>query len=288
MISEKDDLRHQATPQENYSESKWFSFYDETHDFWVSSRIGLEPNRKRANRWLVIVLGGKVICHDLAMGLDLPREDWNGISVGGLQYCTLEAMAAYGIKFSLDDIAVDVSWYSVTPVFDYNDCLAPLPPSLAAMHYEQSGKVRGTLSVAGKSYTINGSGHRDHSWGVRHWEGFHSWTALMGQVDGFYFHVEQFHEETSGLSRHGFVFANGENVPIRDASIEPEYSGDETFPRHFYLEIDDARGNTYCIDGEVRLTCPLNFGNCRVGESFGSFSSGGDTKAGIIEYGFTR
>jgi len=288
MITATDDLRHQPTSEENYSESKWFSFYDDAHDFWVSSRIGLEPNRNRANRWLVIALEGRIIYHDLARDLDLPPEDWNSMTVGRLQFRTLEPMANYGIQFNTDDLLLDIAWRSITPVFDYKDCFAPLPPSLAAMHYEQSGKVSGTVSAAGKNYNIDGIGHRDHSWGLRDWEGFHSWTALMGHFERFYFHVEQFHEDTSGMSRHGFVFVDGENVPVKNARINPAFSGEEAFPRQFNLEIEDAAGNTYRIDGEVRLTCPLAFGSCMVGESYGMFSCSGERHPGIIEYGFTR
>ena len=56
MIEARNDLRHRPTPEMNYSESKWFAFYDERTDFWVSSRIGLEPNAGRANRWLVVAI----------------------------------------------------------------------------------------------------------------------------------------------------------------------------------------------------------------------------------------
>jgi len=288
MIVASDDIRHRPTSEDNYSESKWFSFYDETHDFWVSSRIGLEPNRNRANRWLVIALGGRIIYHDLAANLELPREDWDSVTVGGLQFRTFDPMKRYGIKFCSEDIVLDIAWQALTPVFDYEDCLAPLPPSLAAMHYEQSGVVSGEVGVAGRRHRIDGIGHRDHSWGVRHWEGFRSWTAFMGHFGGFYFHIEQFHEDTTGTTRHGFVFADGRNVPVKDARMSPEFSGEDSFPRHFRLQIEDANGHEYGIEGQLRLTCPLNFGSCMVGESYGRFSFKGENNLGIIEYGFTR
>jgi len=137
MITAEDDLRHIPSAEENFSESKWFSFYDEANDVWVSSRIGLEPNKKKANRWLVIALEGKTIMNDLAADIELPVENWNGIAVGGLEYRTIEPMSGYGIKFNLDNISADIIWDALTPVFDYKDCYAPLPPSLAAEHYEQ-------------------------------------------------------------------------------------------------------------------------------------------------------
>lgn len=289
MITHKDDLRHTPTSEENFSESKWFSFYDQEHDFWVSSRIGLEPNKKKANRWLVAAFEGEIIHHDLSINLDLPGEDWDKISVGGLQYQTIEPMTRYRIKFNTKNMSSDLIWDAMTSVFDYEDCFAPLPPSLAAAHYEQSGKVKGTFSLSGKTYMIDGTGHRDHSWGVRHWEGFRSWIAFMGHFGHkVFFHVEQFHEQTTGVTRHGFVFSDGENVPLRDAKIKLEFSEDGEVLRHFSMELEDLKGKIFSITGEVRLGFPLTFGNCKVMESFGTFSSGGETTSGIIEYGFTR
>lgn len=289
MVTQEDDLKHTPTAEENYSESKWFSFYDETHDFWVSSRIGLEPNRARANRWLVVALEGNLIYHDLALNLDLPGEDWDRISVGGLQYQTIDPLARYRIRFGAENVSLDVLWEAVTPVFDYKDCSVPLPPSLAAAHYEQSGKVRGAFHLSSTTYAIDGTGHRDHSWGVRDWEGFHSWVAFMGRFgQDTYFHIEQFHERTTGITRHGFIFAEGENVPLKEAHVELGISRDGTFPRWVHLEVEDIRDHIYFIDGEITLTCPLSFGKCQVGESLGTFSSGGETRLGIIEYGFTR
>lgn len=288
MITPKDDLRHLPTAERDYSESKWFSFYDQTHDFWVSSRIGLEPNKKQANRWLVIAIGGKIIYHDLALDLEIPSQDWDRLSVGGLWYQTLETMAKYRVEISLGGMALDLVWEASTPVFDYKDCVVPLPPSLAAAHYEQSGTAQGNFHLPGRTYRIEGTGHRDHSWGVRRWEGFRSWVAFMGHFgQDFYFHVEQFDEQTTGVTRHGFISQGGENVPLKEGKIDLEFSGQHKFPRRFRIQLEDSKGNVFPIDGEVSLTCPLQFGKCVVGESFGTFSSEGETKPGIIEYGFT-
>ena len=142
---------------------------------WVWS-----PTKKKRIGGLWLRFEGKIIINDLNGDLELPDENWNGIKAGGLEYCTLKPMSGYGIKFHLENISADINWEALTPVFDYKDCYAPMPPSLAAEHYEQSGKVHGTMSVSGRHYTIEGTGHRDHSWGVRNWEGFRSWVAFMG------------------------------------------------------------------------------------------------------------
>jgi hypothetical protein len=289
VITASDDLRHVPGTEENYSESKWFSFYDETNDIWVSSRMGLEPNKNKANRWLVAAVQGKIIINDLNGDLELPEENWNNIAAGGLEYSTRKPMSEYGIKFNLGDISADIHWEALTPVFDYKDCYAPMPPSLAAEHYEQSGKISGTMRVSGTHYKVGGTGHRDHSWGVRHWEGFRSWVAFMGHFGpDYFFHLEQFHEQSTGLSWHGFIYRDGENLAVKHVHMEPAYSGGEQFPNQFKVNLEDVKGGAADIMGNFRSGAPLAFGNCQVMESFGTFSLGSKTTAGVIEYGSTQ
>lgn len=289
MISVVDDLRHRPTSAENFSESKWFSFYDSTHDLWISSRIGLEVNRKRANRWLVVAVDGKIALADLRSDLPLPSENWDDICVGGLHYRTVRTMHGYAISYRGPELEFNVLWEAETPIFDYRECAEPLPPSLAAEHYEQSGTIRGSFHLDGRTLQLNGTGHRDHSWGVRQWEGFRSWIAFMTHFDErCYLHVERFDERTTGISTHGFLYDGKENVPLKDATVELKFPPGDDYPKQFRMEFEDIRGLRLALTGEVRVTCPLEFGRCRVGESFGSFRLRGTAIPGIVEYGFTR
>jgi hypothetical protein len=289
MISDCDELRHPPSPEANFSESKWFSFYDPALDFWVSCRIGLEPNRGKSNRWVVIAYLGRIVYHELAVNQDLPASEWTDISVGGLHFQTLNTMSDFRLQFLDFALHFDITWRARTPVFDYKDCVSPLPPSLAAEHYEQSGIVTGSFGFQGASLAINGFGHRDHSWGVRHWEGFRGWVAFMAPFgNGSYLHLEQFNEESCGLTRHGFLYHNGRNIPLRDADVFCEIPPGREYPTRFTVRLFDNEGGTHDFSGTLRLTSPILFGRCHVGESYGTFSDAhGHETMGIIEYGFT-
>lgn len=286
MIDVRDDLRHVPSRDEDYSESKWFAFYDGAKEFWISSRIGLEPNHNRANRWVVAGLKGEVLCCELATGLDLPSADWNELQVPGLSYQTLVPMLRYSIGIDLPALQVEVNWTASTPVFDYHDCQVPLPPSLAAEHYEQSGTVTGVLQAGGKEHRLEGVGHRDHSWGVRKWEGFRSWIAFMAQLSpGLFLHLERFEDEFTGTTTHGFLSRRGENLPLSSATIELDMSNGTRFPRTFRITVPHLGPEP--VSGRVHVTCPLEFGRCVVAESYGSFRFAGQEVLGIVEYGFT-
>ena len=291
MIRDRDDLRHAPSPELNFSESKWFSFHDRNLELWVSCRIGLETNKSKANRWVVIAHRGQLVFHDLSVNLELPDSEWTDITVASLRVRTVKTMSAYQLQFSKNDVSFDIIWRAATPVFDYRDCKVPLPPSLAAEHYEQSGKVSGTFTQAGVPYAVAGIGHRDHSWGVRHWEGFRDWVAFMAPfgTDSF-LHLEQFNERTTGLTRHGFVTVKGRNIPITDAAITTDVPQEECrFPTKFSITVNDMEGGIYRFTGNLRLTSPIHFGSCQVGESYGVYrDDNGRETVGIIEFGYTH
>jgi hypothetical protein len=135
---------------------------------------------------------------------------------------------------------------------------------------------------------MDGTGHRDHSWGVRHWEGFRSWIAFMAPFgQGSFLHVEQFDEQSSGVTRHGFLYHHGQNIPLKDAEIKLEFRKGSKFPYRFRMKMEDVQGNVIPVEGEVRVVAPLAFGRCTVGESFGTFTVDGVTRAGLVESGFT-
>lgn len=288
MIQLSDDLRHAFSDENNYSESKWFSFHDLRRDIWISCRIGLEPNRQSANRWMVVAINGKVIFKDLALNLPLPSSNWDDMEVAGFRIQTLEPMKKYQLSFHAPNLQWKICWKALTPVFDYEDCFAPLPPSLGSKHYEQSGQVQGNLLCEAGNYAIECYGHRDHSWGVRHWEGFRSWIAFMAPFGKKSFlHVERFDEQQSGQTCHGFLYHQGRNVPLKRAEIDLDFSNKGAFPSSFRMSIEDILGNLIPVHGQLQLTTPLAFGRCVVGESYGTFTVEGNTKTGIIEYGFT-
>src|SRR5438094_599627 len=47
--------------------------------------------------------------------------------------------------------------------------------------FEQSGRVQGTLRVAGRTIPFDTTAHRDHSWGTRDWSSLHHWKWISGQ-----------------------------------------------------------------------------------------------------------
>lgn len=77
-------------------------------------------------------------------------------------------------------------------------------------HFEVGNKVTGTVTVKGKTYEINGFGHRDHSWGVRHWwkRKSHRWINGVFGPD-LSFCLLTYHGEPEQIGRFGYVIRDG-------------------------------------------------------------------------------
>jgi hypothetical protein len=190
----------------------------------------------------------------------------------------------------------DLTWESATPVWDMRTHMAD--QIWASGHYEQGGRVRGSLSVDGEAWEIDGTGWRDHSIGRRN-------NALMQDHDwahavfrsGKSFAIFRHTRVGMGEDLRGAFASQGDQVrEARLVSITPLESarvGESEDPYEIVLEID---GELQAIKAEVIRSClsgsappahqvlgrPLERGHVRW-ESQTLFEWDGETALGITE-----
>jgi pyruvate,water dikinase len=79
-----------------------------------------------------------------------------------------------------------LSFHAATPAVDLAaalpDELALALRELASHHVEQSGDWRGTLALDGRPGPFEGTGSRDHSWGLRDWDAADHWRLFTFRV----------------------------------------------------------------------------------------------------------
>ena len=108
-----------------------------------------------------------------------------------------------------EEISLNISWKGSDPVIDFDNRGALLDVTaqriaaepwnrdffkklkeLHKVHYEQAGKVQGTLSFRGRDYHLDGAGIRDHSFGKRSWDDWDRHIWYLGVLeDGRYFNA---------------------------------------------------------------------------------------------------
>ena len=176
-----DDELPRAFPDDvhDWQENIFFSWFDVDQGIGGVHRIGQWPNQAIGNYWSGIVTdaGKRFRRFDLAVPLTDADRD-KGISVG-----------PYRNRYD-GDIHLSISEPEASGELRFTDYHDPvrywgahedlsLSREFAADHYEASGRVRGTVTLDGDTYEVDGFGHRDHSWGPRKVDTLicHRWLA---------------------------------------------------------------------------------------------------------------
>ncbi len=195
MSGPVDEAPHEAGADRRWGESWYVDFSD------VSGRGGFLrlvtwPNLGRAWVWAVWVDGDRLV---LVRDHDVPLPRGGGIEVratglwadfvreASMSHWT-HGLEAFGV--ALDDpadawgderghrtpLGFDLEWEALAPPFDHPG--ASVRPGEG--HYQHHGRVHGEVLVGDDTIAFDGTGERDHSWGVRDWwdVGWH-WAAFQ-------------------------------------------------------------------------------------------------------------
>ena len=122
-------------------------------------------------------------------------------------------------------------------------------------HYEQSVRVRGTITIEGKRFDVDGTGHRDHSWGLRDFGLAQRWRWLSGQMDGLAFNAMYLTIAGTHVTN-GYVWRDGRCAPLDDLHLETTFDETGLAGREVRLELTSA-GDRLTITGDVLMNVPL-------------------------------
>jgi phosphohistidine swiveling domain-containing protein len=218
----------------------------------------------------------------LWFGLELarPRPDVEGLAVGGARiawkpvaFCfdgRLAVHEAAGFPPALlplalaprtEQVRLELEFQPASPAIDFcaalseqdRDQLSPL----GRHHIEQSGRWHGSLVLGGRHIAVDGTGSRDHSWGLRRWEAADHWRLFTVRF-GDDLAVHALAVSVNGhVVEGGFVYRDGRAERI----TRIEYAGRRVSGRlaGLELEIATAAGPPLQLQGEVwrTITVPV-------------------------------
>jgi len=164
-----------------------------------------------------------------------------------------------------------------------------LSESVASEHYEQPGSVAGTIEVDGRRRAFSGRGLRDHSWGVRDWQGvpYWRWFGIVVDPDTFLM-VNNVGLADGGETAGGFLMRDGELSPIVHCDTESELDPELGCQRSFSARARDEAGRETSIVGRALEVAPLrqrrNGRLTHVNEGLTEYRWEGHAGIGISEY----
>jgi hypothetical protein len=164
-----------------------------------------------------------------------------------------------------------------------------LPAGVAEAHYEQPGSVAGVLEVDGRRRGLSGHGLRDHSWGVRDWQGvpYWRWFGLVVDPETFVL-VNNVGRSDGGESAGGYLRRDGVLAPIVACETESELDPELGCQRSFTARAEDERGRTTVLSGRALEVAPLRQRRggrlTLVNEALTEYRWEGHSGVGISEY----
>ncbi len=135
--------------------------------------------------------------------------------------------------------------------------LVALPAMMDAHHYEQSGTVRGTVTLDGKPTAIRGLGERDHSWGVRDMRAPANWRWLSCQFgEDLCFNATQV--DVLGMRvQGGFVLHDGVTEALESWRYATTHATSSFWPDTVEVVLTTKSGYQVALDAEVVTPLPV-------------------------------
>lgn len=211
----------------DWSESFFFSFYDDAAGIGGAFRVGHELNLGTAIVWYGIMSAeGWRYLHngqDYRYTDDDRTEHGFGVSwENGSSHLVFDENGIGTFTARCDDTEIDLrieNYHPMSPMWPIGEdgIHSHVEQTMAFGHYEGSGRATGTVKAKGQTFEVDALCHRDHSWGPREWKGFtgHRWiVGGLGEdlsFSGLIAITSGGDEATGGVVQGGFV-ARGQDI----------------------------------------------------------------------------
>jgi hypothetical protein len=240
----RDEDRHPPGQEQLWGECWYFDFTTPDASLGGYLRLGLYPNLGTVWYWAYLVGEGRPLIavrdHEVtpprgsqlevrseglwsALTCETPFDHWS-VGLEAFAVSLDSPLDAYrGERGDRIGLGFDLEWEAASPPFQYQ----------GVTRYEQSCLVHGDVLLGDERLTFDGTGQRDHSWGVRDWWSF-PWCWTSGNLsDGTAFHGVQ--AGWPGATFETGYLARGEDLTTIDTVEVDTVLGDEGLPRSAHV-----------------------------------------------------
>lgn len=246
-----DEGAHAPGDEHDWQESLMFIWWDESAGVGGLQRVGHLPNQGRANYWNSFVTAdgyryrGDV--HDIPL-LPMDRRS-DGLTAAGHGILPL-AQGGPRLDFDDGDTELHLTWEDFFPMCEVweHGSGGAVEADMAAAHYETSGRVRGTLRMGERQYDIDGTFHRDHSWGPRDWEHLQGHRWVIGTAGPHFAFSAAVMLGTGNLVSGGYIIRNGVRFQADAVDIVVAMEPDNVTARSATVTWELPHGEQVIID----------------------------------------
>jgi hypothetical protein len=278
-LEPQDEYMHELGPEPNFNESMYFNIYDPKAQLGGWFRLGNRANEGQAEMTTCIYLpDGRV-----AFMYNRPKISSNdAFDAGGMRFDVIEPFKELRVRYEgkvvlLDaplamadpkkaftenpyaECAVDITYTGVSTMVGGEPEESHEKPGeeFARGHYEQLIAGRATVTVGDESWSLDGFGLRDHSWGPRYWQApfYYRWlTANFGKDFGFM--GSRVARRDGAGTRGGFVWDGTQVKFCNDFEISTNWTGEDVY--HDTIDATLRAGDeSWHVRGRVMNLIPL-------------------------------
>lgn len=252
-LTAKDDLRHDLAPAPHARESLYYDIVLPDQQLLIFFYTWVDGEDRAGH--LLAVMGpgasdeGEKLAFSAVDGVDATGRDFDDWAVDGLTVKHTDLLERAELGFHSDEVSFGAVVEGLHPAFDYRRNVDGCPSFVADNRFEQSLRVRGTLRVAGREIAVEGTAHRDHSWGERDWDSIQDWKWLSAQAgEDVLLNAMQIHGRGE-TTWHGYVQRDG--VLSGVTLLRGETSYDEQWQQQrARFTLTDEAGRTTVVELE--------------------------------------
>ncbi len=278
MITKNDVYFHPPTSDHyTWAETNYFGFYVADKNIHVGAYVQAKPNLGAVLSSITIFDGisntpHEILYSDCHIHLPMPEGNLDDFRLeNGLAITCTRPVMDYHIRYDGGQgVNFDVTYTGLMEPYDIHDpAMDPLANQALegdlisnhayAGHWDQSGRVTGTLSIDGVTHNVNCVASMDHSWGLRDEK----------QLKNFCWMNVNFENDTSihciymvdpkQLDRfpsivHGYVREGSQVFGLKGGSGKIHRDG--YLHQFFDLEVEDIRGKSHRFTGTPMTSNP--------------------------------
>ncbi len=263
-----------------------------------------------AEVWMSVLLPGE----PMAFVEQMHHPHTGGMAAGGLRWEVTVPGRQWQVRYQgplrqggrVVQAEVELTFEATGPLVDFSQGIKPstTAKALAAepwtrsffeqlgeirtTHYEQAGRLAGTLVLDGTTHELELSSLRDHSFGRRRWRSWdrHIWFSGLCE-DGTAFTVARIRYDFVGPLTAGFLMKQ-DREPIARCSPFDAIGARGEIPERFSMTLTTAAGTTHALlieTGEV-FAFDMDGGDYLIREAVARFTLDGVPGVGIAEFGW--
>jgi hypothetical protein len=276
---EFDDRPHEPGGGPDWQESYVFAWWDDNAGIGGFFRTGHETGRDAASALVGLVtadgLRYRRNLEDLPLTAADRKDDAFAAADGAYTVRFGDGTRRFEIHDGDCDLELDVDDFY--PMYNYYAVTSgqEVGRQVGSDHYQVAGRVTGSVRIGGRQFTIDGLGHRDHSWGDRKWSAVlaHRWLAGSFGPE-LSFSLVTTLMPGGHMIRMGFVARDGEILTVRESDVAVVMEPDGTSHRAGYGTGVLPGGEPLRLDVEVIDGILITIRNLAVVEGIGRVTWG--------------